>query len=90
MQLLLILAFVVLPTAAVANPNCWSIQDADERARCRGAVTGRPSECTFIADRDEREQCRARASGSSDRCGSLSTEWQREKCRDAARAREAK
>lgn len=82
--------FALLPAPAPAASNCWTIQDADQRAYCRARQTRSAGNCSAIGDYALRQTCRARLASpgkGSSQCNSISNAWEREKCRDEAARR---
>ena len=80
------LALLLLPAAAQAAANYWTISDPDQRAYCRAIETHSAGDCSVISDYALRQTCRARFSKSPDSvCNSVGSAWERQKCKDAAR-----
>lgn len=81
---ILIWTLIVLPSAAHAASDCWTIQDPDQRAYCRAVATNSAGQCVAISDFGLRQTCYARLGKTPSNCNTLSSSWEREECKRLA------
>jgi hypothetical protein len=82
-----VVAALLLATYSVAQANCWTIANADQRAYCRAVETKSRMQCTAIGDFGLRTRCYVQTGAGNTNCNNISDSWQRKQCIDQRPAR---